>query len=382
MHRRWFGLGTLLLLAALLAACAGPQAPAQQGEIKIGVIIPYTGVAAAASKSIEQGIELAVQDAGGAINGRQIVLVKEDETDDPQVAVTKARKLVEQDGVAAVLGPQLAHTAAAVGGYLAPSGVPHIGLAVAGGAASDYTFAPGSGAGDAYPTGEWAYDQLGARKAAIMFMDYLFGQQLRDGFKAAFTAEGGSVASEQPIPFGTSDMSPFLENVGDADLIAVFLTAPADMAFVRQYRELGLSQKVLFISNAPQEEPLLAQMGDNAVGMYGSSYYSPEIQSDANRAFVEKYRAAYNAYPGAASQVAYLGATMYLAALKATNGDTSGEKITQALLNLKDLTNPGGTVSMGPGRIAIHDQWIFEVGRVGDRYAWVPVTSIPAVQPR
>lgn len=383
MHKRWFGLGTLLLVVGtLLAGCAGQQAPAQQGEIKIGVIIPYTGVAAAASTSIEQGIELAVQDAGGAINGRQIVLVKEDETDDPQVAVTKARKLVEQDQVAAILGPQLAHTAAAVGGYLATSGVPHVGLAAAGGASSQYTFAPGSGAGDAYPTGEWAYDQLGARSAAIMFMDYLYGQQLRDGFKAAFTAKGGTVASEQAIPFGTSDMAPFLENVGDADLIALFLTAPADMAFVRQYRELGLDQEVLFISNAPQEEPLLAQMGDGAVGMYGSSYYSPEIESEANQAFVEKYRAAYDAYPGPAAQVAYLGATMYLSALKATNGDTAGDKVTEAMLNISDLTHPGGTVSMGPGRIAIRDQWIFEVGRVGERYAWVPVTSIPAVQPR
>lgn len=382
MYRHPFRLGLLLTTTALLlAGCAG-QAPAQQGEIKLGVILPYTGVAAAASKSIEQGIELAVADAGGAIDGRQIVLVMEDETDDPQVAVTKARKLVEQDRVAAVIGPQLAHTAAAVGGYLASTGVPHVGLAAAGGATSDYTFAPGSGAGDAYPTGEWAYDELGARNAAILFMDYLYGQQLRDGFKEAFTAKGGTIGSEQAIPFGTADMTPFLENVGDADLIAVFLTAPADMAFVQQYRQLGLTQEVLFISNAPQEEPLLAQMGENVVGMYGSSYYSPEIQSEANQAFVERYRAAYNSNPGIASQVAYLSATMYLNALKATNGDTAGDKITEAMLALNNLAHPGGTVSMSSGRIAVHDQWIFRAERVGDRYAWVPVTSFAGVQPR
>ncbi|MCU0495391.1 MAG: ABC transporter substrate-binding protein [Chloroflexaceae bacterium] len=396
MKRRGFHLGLLLVvMSVVLAACgaAAPQTSAPQGnapqgsaasgeEIKIGVILPYTGVAAAAGKSIEQGIKTAVNEVGGQINGRQITLLFEDETDNPQTAVAKARKLVEQDQVAALIGPQLAHTAAAVGAYAAQSGVPHIGLGASGRPTSDHTFFPGSGKGDAYPTGLFAYEELGARKAAILYMDYLFGQTLRDGFKEAFTGKGGEVVAEKAIPLGTADVAPFLEGVTSADLLAVFLTAPSDLSFVRQYQQLGLKQPVIFISNAPQEEPLLQQMGDAAVGMYGSSYYSPQIDTPANKTFVEQYQAAFNMRPGAATQVAYLGARLYLQALQATNGDPSRDKITAALTGIKDMAHPAGTVSVGEGRVLTHDQWIFKVEKVGDRFVWQPVKQYAAVSPK
>jgi ABC-type branched-subunit amino acid transport system substrate-binding protein len=79
------------------------------------VLLPFTGVAAAVGQQGEQGILYAIEEAGGEINGRKIVIVKDDETDNPNNAVAKAKKLVEEDGVAAVVGPLLASNGAAVG---------------------------------------------------------------------------------------------------------------------------------------------------------------------------------------------------------------------------------------------------------------------------
>lgn len=362
---------------------------AEMGECaaKVGVLLPYSGIAAAVAPSIETGIQYAFDTAEQC----QIELIFEDETDDPTHAVNKARKLVEEDGVAVIIGPQLAHTAAAVSAYAEQVGIPHISLSAADGAESAHTFYLGSGIGDAVPSGEFAATDLGAQTAAVIYMDYLYGQQSKDGFVEGFVAHGGEIISEQAVPFGTTDMAPFLENIGDADVVGVLLVNPSDFAFVRQYREYGLEQPVIFISNAPQEAPLLMQMGDDVIGMYGASWYTPMIESAENGAFVEGYMAGRyieafgfpNSPPGIATHVAYMGAQLFLEALNSTGGDTDPAAINEALAGITELANPAGTVTMGPGRVAIHDQYIQQVVPLGEGlYGWSVVKVIEDVEPK
>lgn len=366
---------------------AAAEAPAEECNLTVGVILPYSGIAAAVAPSIETGIRYALD----SFDGCTITPIFEDETDDPTNAVNKARKLVEEDGVVAIIGPQLAHTAAAVAAYAAQVGVPHISLSAGEGAESAHSFFLGSGVGDAVPTGEFAATDLGATTAAVLFQDYLYGQQSAQGFIEGFTANGGEIVSEQAIPFGTADMAPFLENIGDADVVAVLLVNPSDFAFVRQYREFGLEQPVIFISNAPQEAPLLMQMGDDVIGMYGASWYTPMIESPENAEFVQGYMdGAYieafgfpNSPPGTATHVAYMGAQLLLQALRDNGFNTDPAAINEALANITELANPAGTVTMGPGRVAIHDHFIQQVVPLGDGlYGWSVVKVVEDVEPK
>ncbi len=370
-------------------AAEEPEAEEEMAECSatVGVILPYSGLAAAVAPSIETGVKYAIDTAENC----EIELIFEDETDDPTNAVNKARKLVEEDGVVAIIGPQLAHTAAAVSAYAEQVGIPHISLSAADGPQSAHSFFLGSGVGDAIPSGTFAATDLGAETAAVIYMDYLYGQQSKDGFVKGFTAEGGEIVSEQAVPFGTSDMAPFLENVGDADVVAVLLLNPSDFAFVRQYHEFGLEQPVIFISNAPQEAPLLMQMGDDVIGMYGASWYTPMIESPENGAFVEGYMAGKyieafgfpNSPPGIATHVAYMGAQLLLEALKVTGGDTDPAALNEALAGITELQNPAGTVTMGPGRVAIHDQYIQQVVPLGEGlYGWSVVKVVEDVEPK
>jgi ABC-type branched-subunit amino acid transport system substrate-binding protein len=356
-------------------------------NINVGVILPYSGIAAAVAPSIETGIRYAFD----GVTECTITPIFEDETDDPTNAVNKARKLVEEDGVVAIIGPQLAHTAAAVSAYAAQVGIPHISLSAGESATSEHSFFLGSGIGDAVPSGEFAATDLGATKAAVLYQDYLYGQQSAQGFIEGFTVNGGEIVSEQAIPFGTADMAPFLENIGDAEVVAVLLTNPSDFAFVRQYREFGLEQPVIFISNAPQEAPLLMQMGDDVIGMYGASWYTPMIESPENAAFVQgymdgKYIEAFgfpNSPPGTATHVAYMGAQLLLQALRDNGFNTEPGAINTALANIRELANPAGTVTMGPGRVAIHDQFIQQVVALGEGlYGWSVVKLVEDVQPQ
>jgi branched-chain amino acid transport system substrate-binding protein len=277
----------------------------------------------------------------------------------------------------------LAHTGAAVSAYLERAEVLHIALGAADEVDNEHTFYPGSGRGDAYSTGVFAYEELEARTAAVIYSDYLFGQQSRDGFTEAFTELGGEVTYEQGVPFGTADMAPFLESIEDADVVAVLLVNPSDFAFVRQYREFGLEAPVIFISSAPQEAPLLAEMGDDVVGMYGAAWYSPLIESDRNEEFLEAFVEDYERPPGTAVHVAFSAASLYIAAVEETEGDTDAEAVSEAILALEELPNPAGVVTMTEGRVAIHDHFILQVIEVEDGvYAWEPVQVYEAVEPR
>ncbi|GFK92835.1 Leucine-, isoleucine-, valine-, threonine-, and alanine-binding protein [Fundidesulfovibrio magnetotacticus] len=94
-----------ILLA--LALAPGPVAAQAPGPLRLGVSIPLTGAAAGIGQYLLWGVEIAAQEANsaGGVNGRPVELVIEDDETDPDKARANARHLVEQERVAAVLGP-------------------------------------------------------------------------------------------------------------------------------------------------------------------------------------------------------------------------------------------------------------------------------------
>jgi len=281
-----------------------------------------------------------------------------------------------------ILGPLLAHTTVAVGEYLAPLGVPHVSYSVGDDAESKTTFYPaGSSRGDSYPSGLFAYDELGARTAAIIHQDYLYGEQVRDGFTAAFTTRGGTIISVQKVPFGTVDMAPYIEGMGEPDVICLLLVSPSDVAFMRQYHEFGLKMPAIFGHNFPQGEIYkLDEVGDPILGFYGCSTYSPLIDTPANKEFIQKFEEKYGFWPGVTTVVSYVTTTMFLEAVRSTSGDTSHAKIIKALEGIKDLQTPFGTATM-QNRVAVLDEYVFKAVKMGDKVRWQPVKKYPNVQP-
>ena len=98
--------GRKLLIA--IAACLLLSACAQTGQdtIKIGAVLSLSGPAAAYGDASRQAIDLAVQEinAGGGINGKELVVVYEDDHTNAQQAVSAFQKVANIDGVAAVIG--------------------------------------------------------------------------------------------------------------------------------------------------------------------------------------------------------------------------------------------------------------------------------------
>ncbi len=107
-HRRIIAAATLLAFAAVLG---GPvSAPAQSGPVKIGLLVPLTGAFAAIGKDMLNGTELYLDEIGRQVAGRKIELIVEDTEGNTATALTKARKLVDQDKIHVLTGGLLAST--------------------------------------------------------------------------------------------------------------------------------------------------------------------------------------------------------------------------------------------------------------------------------
>ena len=374
----------LISLALPVLLAAGGVASAGHDELRIGALIPHTGMAASVGPEIKAGIDYVLAAAGYQVGGRKIVLIDEDETDNPATAVAKARKLVEGDEVDVIIGPMLAHSSAAVAPYLARNGVPHLPWGMADKpVSSNAIFTAGTGVGNAYIAGQFAGRELKRKRAALLNMDYALGHQMRDGFTEGFKAAGGTIVSSQLLPIGTSDLAPYFEGLKDADLLAVLLVNPTDFAFTRQYREFGLKMPVIFISSQPQEEPLLQQMGKDVVGMYGVTMYGPAIDSPENRLFVGRFQDKFRTRPGIATvHAGYWTTAMVLTAAQASGRQSGRAEIGAALAKIHDLDTPAGKLSINKDRMGIHDVYVFQAGKNADRYVWNVVKRYPAVTPQ
>lgn len=98
------------------------------GPIKIGQAVSLTGVSAAPAAAIAAATkeEVAYINANGGINGRQIELIVEDDKSDVNGAVAAMTKLIEQDKVAAVIGPFPQFVESAARAVSEKAGVPNI----------------------------------------------------------------------------------------------------------------------------------------------------------------------------------------------------------------------------------------------------------------
>jgi len=93
--------------ASATSAPAGAPAvakPASASTLKIGVLLPYSGVYAVLGESITNGMQMYFDSANNTAGGRAITLVKEDEGATPDDGLRKARKLLEQDQVDLIAG--------------------------------------------------------------------------------------------------------------------------------------------------------------------------------------------------------------------------------------------------------------------------------------
>ena len=363
----------LLLVAGVLTITLCSQ-PAQSAEpIKVGAILDITGPVAFMGQMIQNGIKLRFDEAGGKVAGKPLQLITEDGASDLNLTNSEAHKLVEKDKINIMIGPLNHDFMIALEPYLAENKIPEIYISQAAPeieAKNEWFFAPpGVVSQCGYYTGQYAAE-LGYKTASVLGADFVTGYQWVGAFTQGFEGKGGKIISHAGwAPIGTIDYAPYLTALKKADVFAGW-TVPSKF-LVKQYHEFGLKKKmpmVLIYTNEVPEADLV-ELGDAGIGLVGASLYTPRIDTPANRKFVAAFQKKYGHEPCEWDMIGYDAASVAVAALDATGGDTTPDKLRKAIQNVK-ITLPTGPFSFSPSRYGMRTIYMLKADMVKGKPQW------------
>ncbi|MEA2950010.1 MAG: branched-chain amino acid transport system substrate-binding protein, partial [Alphaproteobacteria bacterium] len=253
-----FGRRTLLKAGLTLGAAqfAAPYIIKARGEepIKIGVNNPLTGIYTALGKNEVTGMQLAAEQANakGGILGREIQLVIEDSTSDKtDVAVQKARKLIQSDKVDFLIGNVNSSHAIAIAQVASELKVLHIvpgghADAVTGSACHWTTFRIcNTGAMQGNAMAGPLINKIG-KKYYVIAQDYAFGHALQEGLSKAAAKVGGVSVGVEFFPLGTTDYSAILikARAANPDVIVNLAAGDDGINSIKQAVQFGLDKQV------------------------------------------------------------------------------------------------------------------------------------------
>src|ERR1044072_3060922 len=260
-----------LLASAILAALTGVA----NAQIKIGVILPYSGQFADTATQIENGIKLYMKQHGDTVAGKKIEIIRKDTGGvAPDVAKRHAQELVVRDRVDILAGFVLTPNALAAADVSAEAKkfmvVMNAATAIIT-TKSPYMARTSLTVPQLNETfGAWAY-RSGIRKLYTMVSDYGPGHDAEGAFQRGFKEAGGEIVGSVRIPVANPDFFPFVQRAKDLDPEAMYVFIPGGAqpaAFGKALVDLGIDSKKTRILGQGEitEENALKVMGDAALG--------------------------------------------------------------------------------------------------------------------
>jgi branched-chain amino acid transport system substrate-binding protein len=357
-----------VLIGVCLAFAAGLAPAAAQEELRIGFIAPTTGPFAQVGADMVNGFNMYLEKANNDFGGAKVKLIVEDSQAKPDLAVTKARKLILEDHVQMFVGGVLASE-----GYaLAPVSTELKTVYISSIAAADdltqrqlsnyplFIRTGWTSSQPNHPYGQWACDQ-GYKKIAAVAADYAFGYEQVGGFQKAFEDCGGKIIQKIWPPLGTKDFGPFIPTIkSDADAVFSLMVGPMALQFPKQIRDSGYTKPILG-GGTSYDEAALPFMGDEAVGDFSALQYSAALQTPENEAFVKAFRAKYGKVPSYFSESNYSTAMMIEAVMKETHGKWPGAEDFIAKMAALKVNAVRGPVSFDEMRNPVQNIYIKKV---------------------
>jgi branched-chain amino acid transport system substrate-binding protein len=253
MGTRQIALGMLLAAAAPWAAQAEDAPGVTKGEIKIGSFGSLTGPTYLYGKLTMNGVEAVfakVNEAGG-VNGRKLVLVREDDRCDPATAIAAVKKLVFSENVFALIGGGCSNAALAARPEIVKDGVPYIVFASVADGISDpvakniYTTMTTSSI-ESRAQVQYALDH-GAKKIAVISQHDAWGQSRYDPLMAEFKKRNLTPVLDLEMTVDDNDATTQALKVtqAGADAIIMELYAKPGAVLIRSLNKLGQSPMLI-----------------------------------------------------------------------------------------------------------------------------------------
>ncbi len=370
----------VILVVGLLSGCGkkeetnGPDT-SQEGsetgdktkeEVKIGTIGPLTGDVASYGISTKKGVEVAVDEFNekGGINEKPVRLISEDTRGEQTETANAASKLVERDKITAIVGGVISSETMTAGPITNDAkvvmisssstavGVPEIGDYVFRNCLSDEV--------QAVQLAEYAAEELGLKKFAIMYTNNDYGVSLRDAFEKR-AKELAEVTDIEMYNDGDKDFRVQLTKLKrknpDALYIAGYYTEAAKIA--QQAQDQGLN--VQFLGADGFYSPILVELGGDAVegSVFTAGFFTDDPAENAQR-FVKAFKSKFNEEPDMFAAQAYDAAMILLTAIENAGG-VGGEAHQKEMLKIKDYPGITGSTSFTPVGDVVKDIIILKV---------------------
>lgn len=368
----WIGIGALALAVS---------APASAETVKIGIMLPFSGVNADLGDAQIKAFDLYNKLHAKDLEPHKLEIVKRDEGPPSGAnAKTVATELITLDKVKLIAGVVFSPSAIAMAPVVTQAKMPFI-ISNAGTAwitnLSPYIVRLSfSMWHPAFPMGTYAAKNLGCKTAAMGYTDFPPGKDSTDAFKAGFEAAGGKIVDSIPMgnPAQVPDMTPFFQRVKDKKPDCFYVFIPSGnhaSAVVKTYGELGMRAAGIKLIGPMDVVPdtKLQDMGDAAIGTIVMGHYAADLDNQANKDFVKAWHEAYGAnnYPDFMSAAAWDTMASIYAVIKKLDGKLDdGEKVVNAFKGWA-YDGPRGHVMIDPAtRDIVQDERAMEVYKKPD----------------
>lgn len=359
-----------VFFAAILAV--SPIFAVSAETVRVGLIAPFSGPFAIYGKSWQEAIDVYRKQHGDSVDGNKVEFVVRDLPEaNPSQAKALAQELLIKEKVQYLAGLVFTPDALAVAPLAQQAKVPLVIFNAATSSIidkSDYILRSSYTLPQvAVPTGFYAAEQ-GAKKIVTMVTDYAPGVDAESTFKKAFESRGGTVVESIRMPLSTTDFGPYMQRAKAAapDGIFTFLPGgPPTYAFVKAYQDNGLrAAKVRFFGTGETQEFDLQQLGEAAIGVNSTFFYSAAHPSKENDDFK---RVLGELHPTALANPlnleGYDGVHIIYGMIAATKGLKDGDKAIAAAKALS-WVSPRGNMKIDPvTRDLVQDIYVREVAR-------------------
>ncbi|KIN70023.1 putative extracellular ligand-binding receptor [Sulfitobacter noctilucicola] len=361
--RKSFGL--LGATAAVALALAGGALAEGHSKLKVGLITTLTGGGAALGVDIRDGFLLGIKQAGDV----GIDVVVEDDQRKPDVAVKVADKMLQSEKVDIMTGIVWSNLALAVAPATTAQGKfyisPNAGPAQLAGRGCHENYFNVAWQNDGLHEAAGAHaKELGFEKPFILAPNYPAGTDALTGFKRTYE---GELAGELFTQLGQTDYAAEIAQIraSGADGIFFFLPGGMGISFLKQYADSGIGLPVVGPAFS-FDQTIVGAVGDAALGIHNTAQWSPDLDNEASKAFVETFKAEYGRIPSIYAQQAFDTANLIVSA--SAKADIKDSDAFREALRAADFVSTRGDFEFGNNQHPIQDFYVREVVKDGDVY--------------
>jgi ABC-type branched-subunit amino acid transport system substrate-binding protein len=264
--------------------------------IKIGAVLPFSGGEELSGPQCIQGARMAIEEInahGGVLGGRKFELIIEDSKTDAETAYEKARKLILEDKVTAILGPVISSARDLITPMITEYKVPLLyGTDYEGGACNRYLFCY-SAIPEHYvkPFVPYLIENYG-NTFFLLGSNYVWPIKTNEYIKSEVPKLGGKVVGEEYFPFEVREFGPTIQkilNSGANIVISVLIFSDA-IAFLKQLSDQGLNKSIKTVGMAFNESTLPNVPKEQVEGVLTCNHFFESLDRPEAKDFVDRQR--------------------------------------------------------------------------------------------